>query len=197
MRIVTNPLNVEACAIASPNVKPRRGEPQDLVRRNEQIRAREVRVIGAEGEQLGILGRSEAVAAARELGLDLVEVAATADPPVCRIMDYGKFKYETQKKKQEAKKRQTVIQIKEIKLRPKTDEHDYQTKVNHIRRFIEDGDRCKVTIFFRGREIVHKDRGQSMLDKVVEATKDIAKVEQEARAEGRTLHMMLVPLPKK
>ena len=192
-----NHLNKGACAIASPNVKPRRNEPQDLVRRNEQIRAREVRVIGAEGEQLGILGRNEAIAAAREVGLDLVEVAAAAEPPVCRIMDYGKFKYETQKKKQEAKKRQTVIQIKEIKLRPKTDEHDYQTKVNHIRRFIDDGDRCKVTIFFRGREIVHKDRGQSMLDKVVEDTKDIAKVEQEARAEGRTLHMMLVPLPKK
>lgn len=156
-----------------------------------------MRVIGAEGEQLGILGRNEAIAAAKEAGLDLVEVAATAEPPVCRIMDYGRFKYETQKKKQEAKKRQTVIQIKEIKLRPKTDEHDYQTKVNHIRRFIEGGDRCKVTIFFRGREIVHKDRGQAMLDKVVEDTKDIAKVEQEARAEGRTLFMMLVPLPKK
>ena len=194
---MTNPSSKEACAIASPNVRPRRNEPQDLVRRNEQIRAREVRVIGAEGEQLGIMGRNEAVAAARELGLDLVEVAATADPPVCRIMDYGKYKYETQKKKQEAKKRQTVIQIKEIKLRPKTDEHDYQTKVNHIRRFIEDGDRCKVTIFFRGREIVHKDRGQTMLNRVVEDTKDIAKVEQEARAEGRTLHMMLVPVPKK
>ena len=192
-----NPLNVEACAIASPNLRPRRNEPQDLVRRNEQIRAREVRVIGAEGEQLGILGRSEAIAAAREAGMDLVEVASTAEPPVCRIMDYGKFKYETQKKKQEAKKRQTVIQIKEIKLRPKTDEHDYQTKVNHIRRFLEEGDRCKVTIFFRGREIVHKDRGQAMLDRVVEDTKDIGKVEQDARSEGRTLHMLLTPLPKK
>lgn len=178
-------------------MRPRRNEPQDLVRRNEQIRAREVRVIGADGEQLGILDRNEAIAAAKELGFDLVEVAATAEPPVCRIMDYGKFKYETQKKKQEAKKRQTVIQIKEIKLRPKTDEHDYQTKVNHIRRFIESGDRCKVTIFFRGREIVHKDRGQTMLDRVVDDTKDIAKVEQEAKAEGRTLFMMLVPLPKK
>lgn len=178
-------------------MRQRRNEPQDLVRRNEQIRAREVRVIGAEGEQLGIMGRNEAIAAAKDAGFDLVEVAAAADPPVCRIMDYGKYKYEAQKKKQEAKKRQTVIQIKEIKLRPKTDEHDYQTKLNHIRRFLESGDRCKVTIFFRGREIVHRDRGQSMLDKVVEATKDIAKVEQEARAEGRTLHMMLVPLPKK
>ena len=134
---------------------------------------------------------------ASEAGLDLVEVAATAEPPVCRIMDYGKYKYEAQKKKQEAKKKQTVIQTKEIKLRPKTDDHDYQTKVNHIRRFIESGDRCKVTIFFRGREIVHKDRGQTMLDKVVEDTKDIARVDQEARAEGRTLHMLLSPLVKK
>lgn len=167
------------------------------MRRNDQIRVREVRLIGADGEQLGIVERNEALQMARDAGLDLVEVAATAEPPVCRIMDYGRYKYESQKKKQEAKKRQTVIQIKEIKLRPKTDEHDYQTKVNHIRRFIEDGDRCKVTIFFRGREIVHKDRGQTMLDRVVEDTKDIARVEQEARAEGRTLHMLLTPLPKK
>ena len=167
------------------------------MRRNDQIRVREVRLIGADGEQLGIVERLAALQMARDAGLDLVEVAAAADPPVCRIMDYGRFKYEAQKKKQEAKKRQTVIQIKEIKLRPKTDEHDYQTKVGHIRRFIEHGDRCKVTIFFRGREIVHKDRGQNMLDRVVEDTKDIAKIEQEARAEGRTLHMMLTPLPKK
>ena len=167
------------------------------MRRNDQIRVREVRLIGEDGEQLGIVERNEALQMARDAGMDLVEVAATAVPPVCRIMDYGRFKYETQKKKQEAKKRQTVIQIKEIKLRPKTDEHDYQTKLNHIRRFIEEGDRCKVTIFFRGREIVHKDRGQTMLDRVVEDTKDIAKVEQEARAEGRTLHMMLTPVPKK
>ncbi len=143
------------------------------MRRNDQIRVREVRLIGAEGEQLGIVDRNEALQMARDAGMDLVEVAAAAVPPVCRIMDYGRFKYEAQKKKQEAKKRQTVIQIKEIKLRPKTDDHDYQTKVNHTRRFIEGGDRCKVTVFFRGREIVHKDRGQIMLDRVVEDTKDI------------------------
>lgn len=167
--------------------------PQDGVRRNELIRARELRVIGPEGEQLGILARNDALAAAKEAGMDLVEVASTAEPPVCRIMDYGKFKYETQKKKQEAKKRQTVVQIKEIKVRPKTDDHDYETKVRHIRRFIEEGDRCKVTVFFRGREIVHKDRGLSILERVVQDTMDIAKVDQEARAEGRTLQMMLVP----
>ena len=167
------------------------------MRRNEQIRARELRVIGPEGEQLGILPRNDALAQSRELGLDLVEVAAMADPPVCRIMDYGKFRYEQQKKKQEAKKRQTVVQIKEIKVRPKTDDHDYETKVRHIRRFLEEGDRCKVTVFFRGREIVHKDRGQSILDRIVEDTRDVAKMEQEPRAEGRTLQMLLAPLPKK
>ncbi len=171
--------------------------PQDGVRRNEQIRARDVRVIGPEGEQLGILSRNDAIATAKEQGCDLVEVAATADPPVCRIMDYGRFKYEQQKKKQEAKKRQVVVQIKEIKMRPKTDDHDYETKVRHIRRFLEDGDRCKVTIFFRGREIVHKDRGMSVLDRVVEDVKDVGKVEQEARAEGRTLQLLLTPLGKK
>ena len=167
------------------------------MRRNEQIRARELRVIGPEGEQLGILGRNEAIAMAKEHGLDLVEVAATADPPVCRVMDYGKFKYETQKKKQEAKKRQTVVQIKEIKVRPKTDDHDFETKVRHIKRFLEDGDRVKVTVFFRGREIVHKDRGLSILERVIADTKDVGKVEQEPRAEGRTLQMLLTPVAKK
>ncbi len=167
------------------------------MRRNEQIRARDVRLIGEEGEQLGIVPRIDAMNMAKEQGLDLVEVAATADPPVCRIMDYGKFRYEQQKKKQEAKKNQTVVQIKEIKVRPKTDDHDYETKVKHIRRFLEDGDRCKVTVFFRGREIVHKDRGDAILLRVVEDTKDVGKVEQEARAEGRTLFLMLAPLPKK
>jgi len=154
-------------------------------------------VIGDDGAQLGILSKDEAVRAAQELGLDLVEVAPNADPPVCRIMDFGKFKYQQQKKQQEARKRQTVIQIKEIKVRPKTDEHDFNTKVKHIRRFIEAGDRCKVTVFFKGREIVHKDRGLSILQRVIEATEDIAKVEQEPRSEGRTMNMFLTPLVKK
>ncbi|MDO5483457.1 MAG: translation initiation factor IF-3 [Desulfovibrionaceae bacterium] len=174
-------------------MRPRRDMPQDTVRRNEMIRARELRVIGADGEQLGILQRNEAIALAKEAGLDLVEVAATSEPPVCRIMDYGKFRYEQQKKKQEAKKRQTVVQIKEIKVRPKTDDHDYETKLRHIRRFLEDGDRCKITVFFRGREIVHKDRGLAILERVVQDLAEVAKVEQEPRAEGRTLQMLLVP----
>ena len=167
--------------------------PDDGVRRNELIHAREVRVIGAEGEQLGILQRNEAIAMAREIGCDLVEVSSTATPPVCRIMDYGKFKYEQQKKKQDAKKRQAVVQVKEIKVRPKTDEHDYETKLKHIRSFLEDGDRCKVTVFFRGREIVHKDRGIEILERIVKDLEDVGKVEQEPRAEGRTLQMLVVP----
>ena len=171
--------------------------PQDGVRRNDQIRAKELRVIGADSEQLGILQKADALQKAKELGLDLVEVSPNAEPPVCRIMDYGKFKYEQQKKKQEAKKNQTVVQIKEIKVRPKTDDHDYETKVRHIRRFLEQGDRCKVTVFFRGREIMHKDRGEDILKRIIEDTKDISKVEQEARAEGRVLQMLLVPISKK
>ncbi len=179
-------------------MKPRREVPQqDGTRRNEQIRAREVRVIGAEGEQIGILSKQEAIDLAKEHGLDLVEVAATADPPVCRIMDFGKFKYDQQQKKKEQKKNQTVVQIKEIKIRPKTDDHDYETKLRHIRRFLEDGDRCKVTVFFRGREIVHKSRGQAILDRIVENTKDLAKVEAEQNVEGRTLQILLIPLGKK
>lgn len=167
--------------------------PDDGVRRNELIHAREVRVIGVEGEQLGILQRNEAIAMAREVGCDLVEVSSNTTPPVCRIMDYGKFKYEQQKKKQDAKKRQAVVQVKEIKVRPKTDEHDYETKLKHIRSFLEDGDRCKVTVFFRGREIVHKDRGVEILERIVKDLEDVGKVEQEPRAEGRTLQMLLVP----
>jgi translation initiation factor IF-3 len=155
-----------------------------------------VRVVDDEGTQLGIMATSEALAMAQSKGLDLVEVSPNADPPVCRIMDYGKFKYEQQKRQQEAKKKQTTIQIKEVKFRPKTDEHDYLTKLKHIRRFLEDGDRCKVAVFFRGREIVHKDRGLSMLDRVVTDVADIAKVESPPLAEGRTLVMMLTPVKK-
>lgn len=139
----------------------------------------------------------EALERAEEIGLDLVEVAPNAKPPVCKIMDYGKYLYEEKKKSQEAKKRQTQIQVKEIKFRPRTDDHDLETKVKHIRRFIEDGDRCKVTVFFRGREMAHKDRGQIVLDRVVEMLADIAKVEQASRVEGRTMFLLLAGLPKK
>lgn len=142
------------------------------------------------------MATQDALRMAKEKGLDLVEVAPNADPPVCRIMDFGKFKYQQQKRQQEAKKKQTVIQVKEIKVRPKTDEHDYQTKVRHIRRFLEAGDRCKVTVFFRGREIVHKDRGLKMLQRVIDELQEIAKVEQQPQFEGRTMSMLLTPVPK-
>ena len=164
---------------------------------NEQIRCKEVRVIGEEGQQLGVMALRDALNMAKDEGVDLVMVSPSANPPVCRIVDYGKFKYEQQQKKKEAKRNQTVVQIKEIKVRPKTDDHDFETKVRHIKRFLEDGDRVKVTVFFRGREIVHKDRGLSILERVIADTKDVGKVEQEPRAEGRTLQMLLIPLPKK
>ena len=155
-----------------------------------------MRVVDDDGEQLGVMATRDAFERARDKGLDLVEVAPNADPPVCKIMDYGKFKYQQQKKLQEAKKKQTVIKIKEVKFRPKTDEHDYQTKLKMIVKFLDDGDRCKVTIFFRGREIVHKDRGLRMLDRVVVDTQDIAKVESKPMSEGRTMTMMLAPVKK-
>ena len=139
----------------------------------------------------------EALEQAEEKGLDLIEVAPNAKPPVCKIMDYGKYLYEEKKKSQEAKKRQTQIQVKEIKFRPHTDDHDLMTKIKHIRRFIEDGDRCKVTVFFRGREMAHKDRGQVILDRIVEMVSDVAKVEQTSRVEGRTMFLLLAGLPKK
>lgn len=166
------------------------------MRRNERIRLPQIRVIDEDGTQLGILATQEALGIAHEKGMDLVEVAPNADPPVCRIMDYGKFKYQQQKRQQEAKKNQVVVQIKEVKFRPKTDEHDYQTKLRHIRKFLENGDRCKVTVFFRGREIVHKDRGATVLDRVVIDVADIAKVEQAPMAEGRTLTMQMTPVKK-
>lgn len=153
-------------------------------------------MVDEDGEQLGVMATRDALAQARERGLDLVEVAANADPPVCRIMDYGKFKYQQQKRLQEAKKKQTVIQIKEVKFRPKTDDHDYQTKLRHIAKFLGNGDRCKVTVFFRGREIVHKDRGLMVLERVMDDTAEIAKVEQQPSSEGRTMSMMLTPIKK-
>ena len=165
----------------------------DEPRINDEIRVSQVRLIGPNGEQVGVIATSVALNLAKEANLDLVEVAPNAKPPVAKLIDYGKFKYEQQKKKAEAKKRQTVVQIKEIKVRPKTDDHDYETKLRHIRRFLEDGDRCKITVFFRGREIVHKDRGLNILERVVQDLADVAKVDQEPRAEGRTLQMLLVP----
>ena len=155
---------------------------------------REVLVIDAHGEQAGILPTQEALRLAEEQGLDLVEVAPNARPPVCKIMDFGRYQYQQQKKLQEARKKQSVVQIKEIKVRPKTDDHDFNTKLKHVLRFLEGGDRVKVTVFFRGREIVHKDRGLMILKRMVEAVGDVAKVEQQPRSEGRTMSLLLAPL---
>ena len=165
------------------------------MRRNEQIRARELRVIGPEGEQLGILGRNEAIAMAKEHGLDLVEVAATADPPVCRVMDYGKFKYDQAIKAKQARKNQTKIEIKEMKFRPKIDVGDYTTKKKHVLRFLEGGAKVKITIMFRGREMAHPEQGLSILERLADDLKDVAVIENAPKMEGRNMHMLIAPLP--
>ena len=160
------------------------------------IRAREVRVIAADGEQLGVMPVREAIAKAEDLGLDLVEVAANAVPPVCRIMDFGKYKYELNKKAHESKKHQTVIAIKEIKLRPRTDDHDIEFKLNNIKRFIGEGNKVKVSVMFRGREMAHQELGRAVLDRVIQELQGIAVVEQQARMEGRNMFLMVAPIKK-
>jgi translation initiation factor IF-3 len=157
------------------------------------IRVWEVRVISPEGEQLGILPIEEALALAQERDLDLVEVAPNERPPVCRIMDYGKYKYQQAKRSQEAKKRQKVIQTKEIKMRPKTEEHDYQFKTRHAHRFLEEGHKVKVTVLFRGREMDHTELGQLMLDRIITDCKNVSTVEQHPKFEGQTLTLVLAP----
>ena len=165
-------------------------------RTNRRIRARELRVIGPEGEQLGVIPLETALAKAQEFGLDLVEVSPMAKPPVCKIMDYGKFKYEAKKKASEAKKKQTVVKLKEVKFRPKTEEHDYNFKKKAIREFLAEGNKARVTVMFRGREITHREIGQAILRRIETELKDIAVVEQPSRLEGRLLFMILAPNPR-
>ncbi len=160
------------------------------------IRAREVRMIGAEGDQLGILPIEKALAMAEEMELDLVEVAPLARPPVCKIMDYGRYKYLQAKKAQEAKKRQTVIQVKEVKVRPKTEEHDFQVKLKKVREFLAEGNKVKVTVMFRGREVTIPQKGLDQLQKMVDHLTAEAKVESPPKREGRTMFMMLAPVVK-
>jgi translation initiation factor IF-3 len=157
------------------------------------IRRPEVRVINPDGQQLGIYPIRQALTIAAELGLDLVEINPKADPPVCRIMDFGKFKYEQKKQTNVARKKQKVIEIKEVKMRPKTDTHDFQTKLKHVRRFIEEGNKARLTIRFRGRELAHPDVAARQLDKMVEAVKDIAVVEQPYQMDGRLMTMLIAP----
>ncbi|MBK8174526.1 MAG: translation initiation factor IF-3 [Rhodospirillales bacterium] len=158
---------------------------------NEEIIVPEVRVVGVDGEMLGVMPIRAAIQMAFDAGLDLVEIAAAADPPVCKILDIGKYKYEAQKKKNEARKKQKIIEVKEIKMRPGIDEHDYQVKMRSMRRFLEEGDKVKVTIRFRGRELVHQDLGLRVLQRVREELGELGKVEQMPRIEGRQMVMVL------
>jgi translation initiation factor IF-3 len=180
-------------AIAFERSGPRR---DDRTRVNERIRVREIRVIDDTGQQLGIMAPQQALAIARQKGLDLVEVAAAATPPVCRIMDFGKYQYQEQKRAREARRHQKVIEVKEIKFRPKVDEHDYQFKKKHIERFLADGDKVKATIFFRGREIAHPEIGRRILERLVEELGDLAVAETMPRMEGNTMHTILARRPQ-
>jgi translation initiation factor IF-3 len=160
---------------------------------NHRIESRDVRLIGAGGENLGVVPTRQALAMAEEANLDLVEVSPDAKPPVAKILDYGKFKYQEQKKAAEARKKQKVIEIKEIKMRPMIDDHDYDVKMKAIKRFFEEGDKVKITLRFRGREMAHQELGQQLLDRVKKDTGEIAKVESEPRFEGRQIVMVLAP----
>lgn len=164
---------------------------------NEQIRIREIRVVGDQGEQLGVMSPREAMEIANERHLDLVEIAPTAKPPVCRIMDYGKYRYEQQKREKEAKKKQKVIDVKEVKFRPGIEDHDFEVKLKNAMRFLSDGDKVKCTIMFRGRELTHPELGEVLLDRVAEKLKDVAVVARKSKLEGRNMVMIVDPKPKK
>lgn len=166
---------------------------RDGPRVNEQITSANVRLIDAEGENVGVVSTQDANEKAINAGLDLVEISPHADPPVCKILDYGRYKYEAQKKKNEARKRQKIIDIKEIKMRPNIDSHDYDVKMRSIDRFLEDGDKVKVTMRFRGREMAHQELGLAVLKRVEEAFVEKAKVEQFPRLEGRQMIMVMAP----
>src|SRR5262245_12910395 len=170
-----------------------RRRPQAGLRINQRIRVPEVRVIADEGEQLGILPTHEALRLAEERGLDLVEISPRAFPPVCRIMDYGKYKYEQAKKKQQARKHASTVEIKEIKFRPKTEGHDMDFKVKHVRRFLEGGNKVRLAVVFRGREITHPQTGMAVLNRVVEMTADLSSVEVTPNMEGRRMVMIIAP----
>ncbi len=163
------------------------------MRINEEIRAREIRVVSPEGEQLGIMSARDGLQLAQEKELDLVEVAPTAKPPVCRIMDFGKYKYEQSKKEHEAKRKQKVMAMKEVRMTPKIEDHDFQVKVRSTEKFLKDGDKVKVSIRFRGREIVHANLAKEIMGQLAGQVKDFSTVEREARVEGRNMIMILAP----
>ena len=163
---------------------------------NERIRAREVRLVGANGDQIGVKPLPEALHIAREHDLDLVEVAPNANPPVCKIMDFGKFKYEQDVRRKESRRKTTNVVIKEMKFRPKIDEHDYTTKTKHVERFLDEGSKVKITIMFRGREMAHPELGKKILDRIAEQVKDVGNVEAAPRVDGRNMLMVLAPVKK-
>jgi translation initiation factor IF-3 len=171
------------------NFTPTREGP----RINDEIGGIRVRLVDEKGQMVGVVGRSEALTMAANAGLDLVEIAPNADPPVCKILDFGKFKYEEQKKKNEARKKQKIIEVKEIKLRPSIDDHDYEVKRRSMVKFIEEGDKVKVTMRFRGRELAHQELGMDVLVRVRDDLDEIAKVEQMPRMEGRQMTMVISP----
>lgn len=160
---------------------------------NERIRAPEIRLIGADGENIGVVKPSQAMMLAEEAGLDLVEISPNATPPVCKIMDFGKFKYEQQKREAEARKKQHVIEIKEVKFRPNTDTHDYEVKMRSVNKFLENGDKVKVTLRFRGREMAHQNLGRELLERVATDVEGLGKIENMPKMEGRQMVMMIGP----
>ena len=178
--------------------RPHNAPPQRETgpRVNENIRAPEIRLIGADGENVGVVHPAKGIQLAEDAGLDLVEISPNAKPPVCKIMDFGKFKYEQQKRESEARKKQKVIEVKEVKFRPNTDTHDYDVKMRNVFKFLEKGDKVKVTLRFRGREMAHTNLGRELLERVAEDVKDIGKVESMPKMEGRQMVMMIGPIPK-
>ncbi len=184
-----------------PRPRPSRGplpnQNKDEHRLNERIRVPQVRLIDEKGNQVGVISTFEALQMARDRGLDLMEVSPTAQPPVCKICDYGKFKYEKKKKEQTAKKKQTVIKVKEIQLRPQTDVHDLDYKFKNVKNFLEEGDKVKITIMFRGREIAYVDQGFKMMKQLAELVKDVAIIEAPPKVEGKKLIMIVAPAGKK
>lgn len=196
----SNPSNPSGPPSGGPTFRPRFSRPfnppnKDEHRINERIRVPQVRLIDENGAQVGIVPTYEALSMARDRGLDLMEISPNAQPPVCKICDYGKFKYEKKKKEHEARKKQTVIKVKEVQLRPQTDDHDLDYKFKNIRQFLEDGDKAKVTVMFRGREITYSEQGFKMMRQLQEMVKDVAVVEAPPKLEGKKLIMILAPAP--
>ena len=173
--------------------KGRDRRPREQYRVNRRIRVPQVRVVLEDGEQLGVLSRDEALDEAQKRGLDLVEITARANPPVCKIMDYGRFKYEQAKKAKEAKRHSSSMELKEIKFRPKIEQHDLDFKVKHVRRFLEEGNKCRLVVVFRGREVTHPKTGIAVLERVIDAVEDVGSVETRPNLEGKRMFMILGP----